>query len=187
MNEEVEKTCRKAANIEKKMLYHEKQHLQLCLLHTLNNLFQRKEFSKSELDRIAEDLHPSYWFNKHRSFWGTGNYDVNVLFAALQTRDYSVVWFDARRSAAIIDLEKVFGFVFNFVSTSNFIPFWRGRHWFGVRCIDGCGYFNFDSKLSEPMLIDNFVRFADEKLVNGYQMMLVLPCELAEDWLLPQS
>ena len=73
-------------------LYHEKQHLQLCLLHTLNSLFQRKEFSKSDLDSIAENLHSSYWFNKHRSIWGTGNYDVNVLFAALETRDCSVVW-----------------------------------------------------------------------------------------------
>lgn len=38
---------------ELKKLYHEKQEKQLCLLHTLNNLFQRKEFTKSDLDEIC--------------------------------------------------------------------------------------------------------------------------------------
>lgn len=35
-------------------LYHEKQSRQLCLLHALNNLFQRKEYKKEELDQICE-------------------------------------------------------------------------------------------------------------------------------------
>ncbi|CAK5099969.1 unnamed protein product [Meloidogyne enterolobii] len=39
---------------EKQQIYHEKQRKQLCLLHTLNNLFQRREFSQQELDEICE-------------------------------------------------------------------------------------------------------------------------------------
>lgn len=35
-------------------IYHERQRKQLCLLHTLNNLFQRREFEQQELDTICE-------------------------------------------------------------------------------------------------------------------------------------
>jgi josephin len=37
-----------------RQIYHEKQRKQLCLLHTLNNLFQRREFEQQELDAICE-------------------------------------------------------------------------------------------------------------------------------------
>jgi hypothetical protein len=37
-----------------KTLYHEKQKRQLCLLHTLNNIFQHQEYQKEELDQICE-------------------------------------------------------------------------------------------------------------------------------------
>ncbi|KAI6240939.1 Ubiquitinyl hydrolase 1 [Aphelenchoides fujianensis] len=55
--------------------YHERQRRQLCLLHTLNNLFQREEFRKEELDQICEVFDSSSWFNAHRSMLGLGNYD----------------------------------------------------------------------------------------------------------------
>lgn len=35
-------------------IYHERQSKQLCLLHSLNNLFQAKAFDKQDLDRICE-------------------------------------------------------------------------------------------------------------------------------------
>ena len=44
-------------------IYHERQRKQLCLLHTLNNLFQRQEFEQHELDQICERLILS--FDKH--------------------------------------------------------------------------------------------------------------------------
>jgi hypothetical protein len=34
--------------------YHEKQRRQLCLLHALNNIFQREEFKENELNQICE-------------------------------------------------------------------------------------------------------------------------------------
>lgn len=33
--------------------YHEKQERQMCLLHTINNLMQKRAFTKEDLDRIC--------------------------------------------------------------------------------------------------------------------------------------
>lgn len=42
-------------------------------------------------------LAPQCVVNPHRSVLGTGNYDVNVIIAALQSRDLAAVWWDKRR------------------------------------------------------------------------------------------
>ena len=80
-------------------IYHERQSLQLCAMHVINNLLQAKEFSKNELDEICLDLAPdSYsWWNPHRSPLGWGNYDCNVIMVALQRRGFDTIWFDKRR------------------------------------------------------------------------------------------
>lgn len=70
---------------------------ELCALHALNNLFQQKVFDKQELDQICYDLTPDVWINPHKSPLGLGNYDVNVLMAALQKKGFFSVWFDKRR------------------------------------------------------------------------------------------
>ncbi|KHN87398.1 Josephin-2 [Toxocara canis] len=157
-------------------LYHERQRLQLCLVHALNSLLQREVFTKHDLDCIAESLHESYWFNRHRSMLGTGNYDVNVLIAALNTHHLQVVWFDARRSTALVDRTKVFGYIFN-VPSKGWLPFLNGRHWFAVREIGSLGFFNFDSKKPEPEPIEDFCQFADRLLAEGNQLMLVVKPE----------
>ncbi|VDK45046.1 unnamed protein product [Anisakis simplex] len=159
-------------------IYHEKQRLQLCLLHTLNNLLQKEAFTKYDLDCIAESLHDSRWFNRHRSIFGTGDYDVNVLIAALETHHLQVVWFDARRSTADIDQTKVIGYIFN-VNSRGWLPLFSGRHWFAVREVGSAGFFNFDSKKSEPEPIKDFYQFADKLLAEGSQLMLVVKPENA--------
>ena len=79
-----------AESYEKKMktklnIYHEKQSRQLCALHTLNNLFQKSDtFTKALLDDLCLQLTPNSWINPHRSIFGLGNYDVNVVMAAVQ-------------------------------------------------------------------------------------------------------
>ena len=85
-------------------VYHERQSLQLCALHVLNNLAQEKAFSKSDLDSICNELAPdSYsWWNPHRSAIGLGNYDVNIIMSALQLKGYDTIWFDKRRYSNII-------------------------------------------------------------------------------------
>lgn len=164
-------------------LYHEKQRLQLCLVHTLNALLQRSEFTKADLDCIAENLHNSRWFNRHRSMFGLGDYDVNVLIAALETKNLTLNWFDSRRSAACLNFSKIFGFIFN-ITTRRYIPFWNGCHWFTVRQIGDAGFFNFDSKMDEPTPVDDFVVFADSLLANGAQLLVVVEPENANSYLL---
>lgn len=80
-------------------IYHERQSKQLCALHALNNLFQSPQaFKKQDLDSICKELAPeSRIFNPHRSTFGLGCYDVNVIIAALSKRDFDVIWFDKRK------------------------------------------------------------------------------------------
>lgn len=70
---------------------------ELCALHALNNLFQERGFSKQELDQICYSLSPDVWINPHKSLLGLGNYDINVIMAALQKKDREAIWFDKRR------------------------------------------------------------------------------------------
>lgn len=42
-------------------------------------------------------LAPDSRLNPHRSVLGTGNYDVNVIMAALQGLGLAAVWWDRRR------------------------------------------------------------------------------------------
>lgn len=92
-------------------MYHERQSRQYCLVHALNALLQRKEWTATTLDEICYSLNDSRWFNPHRfvfssfffslnffystmfiyrSWFGLGNYDVNVLMAALSLSDLQV-------------------------------------------------------------------------------------------------
>ena len=81
----------------RRKMYHERQRLQFCALHVLNNLFQEETFCKQDLDDICYSLSPDATVNPHKSFLGLGNYDVNVLTMALQTKDYQFIWFDKRK------------------------------------------------------------------------------------------
>eukprot|EP00877_Chromochloris_zofingiensis_P009048 jgi/Chrzof1/4397/Cz14g11180.t1 len=58
-------------------MYHETKSLQQCLKHSLNNLLQEEVFTIQSLNSIADSLGGA-----HRTPF-LGNYDVNVLEAAL--------------------------------------------------------------------------------------------------------
>ena len=60
---------------------------------------QEKAFSKQSMDEICVTLAPDSnpWWNPHRSPIGLGNYDVNVMMAALAQKRYQAVWFDKRK------------------------------------------------------------------------------------------
>ncbi|GAB2217151.1 hypothetical protein Drorol1_Dr00000315 [Drosera rotundifolia] len=117
----------------------------------LNNLFQEKGvFTRADLDRIAEKLTlddptkqnwspVSVVFKPHHNMI-TGNYDVNVLIAALETKGKSVVWHDRRSGASTIDLDgsegdRLMGIVVN-VSVRRFHGLWKGRHWITLRNLE---------------------------------------------------
>ncbi|GJN08358.1 hypothetical protein PR202_ga26269 [Eleusine coracana subsp. coracana] len=169
-------------------VYHERQRLQFCLLHALNNLMQEKEyFTRAELDEIAgklvlEDPNKSQWtplsfiFKPHHNVV-TGNYDVNVLIASLEARKKKVIWHDHRKGASSIDLdaEALVGLMIN-VPVRRLRGLWTGRHWVAIRSIDGV-WFNLDSDFSEPKQFkdkENVIVFLDSILSQGGELLIVL-------------
>ncbi|XP_031488287.1 josephin-like protein [Nymphaea colorata] len=180
--------------MEKKIeIYHEKQRLQFCLLHALNNLLQVKEsFTKAELDAIADKLAVDdtnedswsiasvIWKPHHNSL--TGNYDVNVLIAALEGKGKKVVWHDRRNDASAINLDQspdtLTGLMLN-VPVKRFAGLWNSRHWIAVRRIHGLWY-NLDSDLREPVTFkdDNEMKeFLNASLTEGGEILIILEDE----------
>ncbi|KAL4714083.1 hypothetical protein ACJJTC_008437 [Scirpophaga incertulas] len=140
----------------KPIIYHEKQVKELCALHALNNLFQTQgTYTKSELDTICSRLSPNVWINPHRSVLGLGNYDINVIMAALQKKGCEAIWFDKRKDPGCLDLSNICGFILNVPSDYKLgfvmLPL-RRRHWITIRQIQG-NFYNLDSKLDTPQLI----------------------------------
>lgn len=173
---------------EKIKIYHERQRLQLCLLHSLNNLFQTKDaFTRSDLNSIAEQLDMddpnkgSSWtplsivFKPHHNEI-TGNYDINVLIAALEEKGKTVVWHDSRNGVSSIDLDdRLMGIVLN-VPVRKLSGFWRSRHWVTLRCIQGVWY-NLDSDFAVPYAfrdIQQVREFLDGVISAGAQVFLVM-------------
>jgi len=137
-------------------IYHERQVREMCALHALNNLFQNESaFSKAELDSLCYKLSPDAYFNPHKSIFGMGNYDVNVVIAALQTKGYETLWFDKRKDIKTVVLDSIIGFILNVPTDYKWgiihLPVHR-KHWITVRKI-GSLYYNLDSKLDAPELI----------------------------------
>ncbi|XP_061676848.1 josephin-2 [Syngnathoides biaculeatus] len=177
-------------------VFHEKQRLELCAIHALNNVLQERVFTKETADDICKRLAPQCVVNPHRSVLGTGNYDVNVIMAALQSRELEAVWWDKRRTVASLCISKIDGFILNVPSCVSLgtmslrLP--RRRHWLAVRQVNG-QYYNLDSKLKSPMCIGGEVelrRFLGEQLSQDVaEMLLVVRREVEEDgsWLNPEG
>ncbi|XP_076251648.1 josephin-2-like [Rhynchophorus ferrugineus] len=177
-------------------IYHERQVRELCALHALNNLFQdRTAFSKNELDSICHTLSPENWINPHRSILGLGNYDVNVIMSALQSRGYDMIWFDKRKDPSCLNLQNIVGFILNIPSDYKFsfitIPL-RRRHWIAIRNLYGI-YYNLDSKLEAPKSIgrsgelEHFIR--SELDSQDKELFVVTDCETgrSQGWLKEDS
>ncbi|CAL8381394.1 josephin-1 [Gadus morhua] len=136
------------------VIYHEKQRRELCALHALNNVFQDgTAFSRDALQEISQRLSPSTLVTPHKkSMLGNGNYDVNVIMAALQTRGFEAVWWDKRRDVGSIAVANVTGYILNVPSNLRWGPLrlpLKRQHWIGVREVGGV-YYNLDSKLRGP-------------------------------------
>nr|CAG4641328.1 EOG090X0HOM [Eulimnadia texana] len=161
-------------------IYHEKQSQQLCALHTLNNLLQdRQAFTKKDLDHLCVQLSPQNWINPHRSILGLGNYDINIIIAALQTKDCEVQWWDRRKDPSLITLDNIIGIIVNVPSNPQFgvvsFPYKR-KHWIAVKEING-QFYNLDSKLSRPAVLGNreeLLKFLREKLENKNSEIFVV-------------
>uniref|UniRef100_A0A8D0GHX5 Josephin-2 n=1 Tax=Sphenodon punctatus TaxID=8508 RepID=A0A8D0GHX5_SPHPU len=136
-------------------------------------------------------LAPDARLNPHRSLLGTGNYDVNVIMAALQSVGLAAVWWDKRRPLEQLQLVGILGFIVNVPSnvTLGFVSLpVRRRHWVALRQHGGT-YYNLDSKLKAPAPIggESELRvFLQGVLSQGpCELLLVVPHEVekAGSWL----
>lgn len=172
----------------KSIIYHERQSKELCALHALNNIFQTDTaFSQSCLDTICFNLSPSKWINPHKSMFGLGNYDVNVLTAALNTKDCDSVWFDKRKDPRhVINLDNLIGCILNVPNDWRLgwlaLPLNR-RHWIALKNIAGVWY-NLDSKINEPEAIGSkkeCFEFLDNQLKGkDVELFLIVTKEVQE-------
>ncbi|MCO5607002.1 hypothetical protein L7F22_061193 [Adiantum nelumboides] len=167
-------------------IFHEKQRLQLCLLHSLNNLYQSEAFTRCELNNIAcslpRELHYSgpfsHLFSSHYNIL-TGNYDANVLARALQSRGAEMSFCNQQFGANGIDLDDpmLLGFIFNH-QTHRF-GWWKGRHWAALRKINGT-WVDLDSDLPEPITVGNndaAKQFIGQRLEPGSRLIRVFNIE----------
>ncbi|TRY59491.1 hypothetical protein DNTS_017882 [Danionella cerebrum] len=176
-------------------IFHEKQRLELCAIHALNNVLQERIFTKETADEICKRLAPQCVMNPHRSLLGTGNYDVNVIMAALQSRGLVAVWWDKRKSVQSLCLDRIQGFILNVPSRVSLgimsLPL-RRRHWLAVREVQG-HFYNLDSKLKAPVCLGreaDLRSFLNEQLCQDVaELLLVVQKEVDEDgtWLKPDD
>eukprot|EP01084_Bolivina_argentea_P083773 151658_1 len=140
-------------------LYHEKQQWEMCLLHSINSLLQKHEFTSKQLNSICKELSPNKLINPHRSMFKTGNYDANVLIMALNKMNIDVQWFDTRKAKELDlndeiflkflqpDNQRLVGFILN--NPLKKIKMLKRRHWIAIKKINDKWY-NLDSKLKQP-------------------------------------
>lgn len=145
---------------EKPKLYHERQRLQLCALHSLNSLFQKNRFNKKNLDEIVNGYDKSWCWNEYSTLF-TGNYDLRIILDALQSEGYTLRAIDISESFEKFPFKDCFGLLLNTPLERAFfdrLPVVRsftkpGRHWLTIKSIDQKNYYDLDSKLSQPELI----------------------------------
>lgn len=134
-------------------MYFERQQLQQCLRHALNNLFQRPLITTQQLNEIADSIaSPGILLGPHRTRV-FGNYDANVLQLAAQQNGVDVQWYDTHKDPEMQHLgfqeEEIFGIILNVASTSWLGRLMRGRHWKVLKPFGGVWYI-FDSQLPQP-------------------------------------
>ena len=109
----------------------------------------------------------------------TGNYDINVLIAALEGKGKNVVWHDRRNGATLINLDAsddtLMGIVLN-VSVRKFGGIWKSRHWVTLKKIDGVWH-NLDSDLLAPETFkdaEEVREFLDHIIDHSGEVLLVM-------------
>jgi josephin len=119
----------------------------------------KDKLSKRVFDRAAAKLAPgSTFMNPHKSMFGLGNYDANILILILQDRfvrawifvgnfqlmyislvrrGYQVDWYDRRREIKDLNFDSLFGIICNAVSEAPF-GIVKFHHWYSVRKVRAC-------------------------------------------------
>eukprot|EP00727_Mastigamoeba_balamuthi_P009350 m51a1_g5037 hypothetical protein (236) ;mRNA; f:378916-379719 len=148
-------------------LYHERQRLQLCALHSVNNLVQRRAYSKRDFDGIARELkgrgpEAGRLWNPHKTV--LGQYDANVVVAALNALALDVAWHDPSRVPALAlarrlcDDPAALGAIVNVAAPAPALLLCgsRARHWVALRRSSSSSttsWWLHDSKAPRPSLV----------------------------------
>jgi josephin len=179
-------------------MYHERQSLQLCGVHCINAMLQRCVYTQAAMDAIAESMDPSssmFHINAHRSMFGLGNYDANVILKALGDHGFDYQYFDARQPLAslqaVLDDTGVIGILVN--HPTYFLGVATGRHWLTIRrqiSDEAMTWFNLDSKLPAPDRIgssSNLLQIIQKHLATGATVILVRKCTDTVSESVPES
>ena len=142
---------------------------------------------QAELNDICYSLSPDSWVNPHKSMLGLGNYDINVITAALNTRQMGLVWFDKRKDPRSVKINVLEGCILNVPNNWKIgwvsLPMNR-KHWIAFKKING-KWFNLDSKLKEPEIIgsdDDYYDFLSKNLKEGTkELFLVVKQSIQDD------
>lgn len=131
-------------SVDKRVVYHEKQQLWRCGLHAVNALLKRPVYTAADFGAIADSIAPESrmpWSHPHRSVFGLGDYDVNVLMCALEKAGLRAEWLSAKVSLASLleSTKRLRGFLVN-VPAMNLPSFLQSattfltdrRHWVAV-------------------------------------------------------
>ena len=177
-------------------MYHERQSFLHCAVHSLNNLLQFPCFTSSQFNSIASSLHSSsssrsfsdnsflsslQLFNPHKSIFGIGNFDVNVIEIALNSIEAKLEWVDSRsliqeftiniENEADSENSNFVGLLLN-EPNNGWFGLNVGRHWKSIKRLNGA-WIDLDSKLKKPEKIENLIVFINKlKVKHGNQMIL---------------
>ena len=154
---------------------------------------QEERFAKAALDALCRRLSPGAWLNPHKSMFGTGNYDVNVVMAAAQQAGHVVKWYDRRRGLPQLRLDLLLGLIVN-VPPQGLGKLFGGHHWFAVRQVAPGGdndnladndWYNLNSQFAKPLCIgsqDEVLLYLEKQLADPrVQLLLVVPQQHEED------
>ncbi|PIO70552.1 hypothetical protein TELCIR_07596 [Teladorsagia circumcincta] len=90
-------------------------------------------------------------------------------------RFFSVVWFDGRLPVERIRFNNIDALIVN-IPTKNYIPFWKGRHWYTILRQANGKFYNLDSKLDKPEEITDIAKYCHgllAKTADSNQIFLV--------------
>ncbi|MCO5553588.1 hypothetical protein L7F22_007112 [Adiantum nelumboides] len=165
-----------SVSLQPAQVFHERHRCRdLCLLHSLNNLYQSKTFTHHELNNIAHNLPPELQSGQHGIFAcsffnnGTRNYNINVLQRALQTRGAVIhAYLDLGANSFNLDEALLKGFILK-----------RGggafRHWAAVKKVNTV-WMDLDSHIAAPAILGNddaLRAFLLQKIESGSKVVCV--------------
>lgn len=120
---------------------------------------------------------------------GLGNYDINVIMAALQKKkNCEAIWFDKRKDPCCIDTETIIGFILNIPNKYDLgfiaVPLLGRRHWISIKKVAG-QFWNLDSKLKAPKVLGmeaDAIDFIRKQLQeNDKELFIVVTNEVAKE------